>query len=376
MTEALPAGQEVETRPPCAGSVYDLMFDPRYATAILSSGEGGTGKTHSAVDILHYLATKLHIYVLTNVIFLQKTTSGYRQVSRPHDRVRHVNTMRELWYEYALICKEYKAQHPDQLAGPIVVAVLDEWTKYMKRLAIWESRVVLATLMWWGEIRKYQFIPWTITQKMSNAPRQLLPYMKWHIQKSENLTQEYNSAKGSSYHYKELAFVIRVRLEDELEERKEQEFYVGDVAGVIQFRRGPWTGSIDDAKVGQISYDPRGSADFMMGTVNGTEDWFGDFMKHISSCPGMMVPDKIIEFFEEGISGSSELDRFSNIDLEFEMAKRDQAKMDPEATGYSFVKMSPYKGRKMILVEKNPTNRSRWADCSQTTLRRRMEKLI
>jgi hypothetical protein len=374
MTEALPVSQEIETRPPCAGSVLDLIFDPHYATAIMTSGEGGTGKTHSAIDMAHFMATKLHIYILTNGLFLQKTRSDFREVNRPHDRVRHINTMRDLWYEYALICKEHKAQHPHQLAGPIVVALLDEWTKYMRRLAIYE-KVVLATLMWWGEIRKYQLIPWTITQKMSNAPRQLLPYMKWHIQKSEELTREYNAAKGTSYHYKELGFVIRIKLEDELEKRTEQEFYLNDVAGVMQFRRGPdtWTGAIGTAKVGQICYDPKGSANFLMGKVNGSEDWFEDFMKHISSCPGMMVPDKILEFFDSDTKQASALDTVRPVDVAKHIYRQHREAMDPEDTGHPMIMLGT-KDRKRVRVPLNPTNMERIFKCPHTSLARELEK--
>jgi len=379
MTEALPAPEEylpentkVQHRPPCAHSVNNRIFEPRDASVILVTGEGGTGKTQEMVEHMYDLASKLHFYVLTNIIFLQKTSSSFRQVMRPHDRVRHINSMRELWYEYAVICKEYQAQHPGQLAGPVVVVVLDEWTKYMKRLAIYE-KVVLATLMWWGENRKYQTVPVTITQKMGNAPRQLLPYMKWHIQKSEALTQQYNAKKGRSYHCKELGFVIRVRLEDELEKRKEGEFYLEEVAGVLQVGTGPWTKPFDRLKVGDISYDRRGSANFIMGEVHGTEDWFEDFMKEISSCPGMMVPDKILQFFESGPDRSSQLNQVRPVDIAKHVYRQHREEMPPEDEGHPVLKLGTV-NRKRVRIPLNWTNLERIFKCPHTTLAREMEK--
>lgn len=370
---AMPAGEKVKIRPPCAGTVFDLLFDPRLATAVIISGEGRTGKTLMSVQIAHYLATKLHIYVLTNIIFLQKTRSGPREVFRPDERIRHVKTMRELWYEYALICKEYKSQHPGEQGGPIVVALLDEWTKYMSRLTIYEN-VCMAALKWWGEIGKYQLIPAMICQKMANAPRQLLPYMKWHIQKSEQLTWEYNAAKGRNYHYKELAFVIKIRLGDELEKRKEEEFHLEDVAGVMEFHRGPWTGAYDDIKIGEICYDARGSADLEMGTVRSSEDWFPAFMKHISSCPGMMVPDRILEFFETGPDQSTQLDRVPRTKVATHYDKIYKEELPLDRIGRPILTLVDEKGKR----RRHPMslrNYERIFRCPKSSLADEMEKL-
>lgn len=372
--ECLPENESDPIGPVCAGSLWNRVFEPQDASVVLVSGEGGTGKTHAMVELSNFLATKLHHYVLTNAIFLQKTRQGFREVQSPHPRIRTIKSMRELWYEYAIIIKEYQALHPEVLSGPVVVPLLDEWHKYMKRLA-WFDKIVLATLSWWGENRKYQTVPTMITQKMTTIPRQLLPYVKWYIAKSKELTKEYGESRGHNYFYKELAFLIPIRTEDELERRKEIDFTLLDVVQPILFERGLWTGALDNAKVGEICWDPRGSADFKMGEVNGSEDWFDDFMGFISSCPGMMVADKILQFFDQGSNNSSALEQYSNADIATHLFKKHQAKMDPEATGYPLIKVSPHKGRKLVSVELNPTNLARITDCSQATLARKMERM-
>jgi len=349
LAKHLPKNTVVERTAPCPFKLYERVFEPKDASVVLISGEGGTGKTFEAVNIMYDLATKLHFYVLTNIIFLQKTNSGFRQVMNPHERVRHITSMRQLWYEYALICKEYQVAHPRELGGPIIVLMLDEWTKYMKRLAIYD-KVVLATISWWGENRKFQTVPTMITQKMGNAPRQLLPYIKWYLQKSQSLTRQYNSAKGSSYHYKELSFLIRILLEDELERRKETEFTLEDVVCVMQDKRGPWTGSIDRAKVGQICYDSRASANFMMGVVNGSEDWFDDFLRYISSCPAMFVPDKILEFFESTPDRSLELSDTELADLAVDRLEQLEREMPPGTPGPPILMHGMGKGKDRIPV--------------------------
>jgi len=360
-------------RPACAHSIWNEVFDPQDASVLLVSGDGGTGKTHTTVNLCQSLTAKLHSYWLTNVIFLQKTREGFREVKSPHPRVRTVKTMRDFWMEYAKILSEYREANPSVLGGPVVVPLLDEWHKYMKRLA-WFDKVVLATLDWWGENRKYQTVPTMITQKMRNIPRQLLPYVKWYIAKSKALTNEYSDMMGRKYDYKEIAFLIKVGDDVDLSHWDEKDFSLSDVSQTFKFERHLWTTAPDTAKVGQICYDPRGSANFKMGEVNCTEDWFEDFMDHISSCPGMMLAEKITEFFEEGRRDASALDDVSSADVAVHIYKMHKSKMDPTDEGHPVIFVSPQNGRKRVKVELNPTNLGRLTDSSQATLSRKLER--
>lgn len=350
----------------CGPSLLDRIFEPRDASVVMFSGEGGTGKTLSMIELEYDLATKLHRYVLTNDLFLQKVKGGWREVALPHERVRTVKNMRDFWMAYAGILKA------DPFA--VVVPVLDEWHKYMRRLA-WFDKIVLSTMAWWSENRKFRTVPTMITQKMRQIPRQLLPYIKWYIAKSRELTSAYNDAKGTDFNFKQLAFVIRVMGEDELEKRTEIEFTLQDVNQVLLIDRGPWTGDLNTAKIGQICYDPMSSANFTMGEVRGTEDWFDKFMEHISGCPSMMIADKILEFFEEGTNVVSVLERVPNAEIGLHIYRQQKAKMPPETTGHPVVKLSPHKGRKLVPVELNPSNLARLVDCSQPWLARKMERL-
>jgi hypothetical protein len=362
----LPANTEdLQWDPSCAHSMLNRIFEPRDASVILTSGDGGTGKTFSAIEIAYDLATKLHLYILTNDLFIQKTQEGWREVSHPHERVRTIKTMRDFWIAYAEILKA------DPFA--IVVPVFDEWQKYMHRLAWWD-KIVTSTLAWWSENRKFRTVPFMITQKMRNIPRQLLPYVTWYIAKSRQMTQDYNDAKGTDYSFKELGFVIKVLNQDELEKRKEIEFTLSDVVQVLQFARGPWTGDRNTAKVGDICYDSWSSANLTMGEVGGTQDWFEEFMAYISSCPSFMIADKILEFFEEGRSKASVLDQVPNAEIGLHIYRQLKSKMPPEATGHPIIKLSPHKGRKLVPVELNPSNLARLVDCSQGWISRKLER--
>lgn len=366
--EYLPPNTEDQEQPQacCAPSLLDRIFEPRDASVVMFSGEGGTGKTLSMVEIEYDLVTKLHRYVLTNDLFLQKVKGGWREVALPHERIRTVKNMRDFWMAYAGILKA------DPFA--VVVPVLDEWHKYMKRLA-WFDRIVISTMAWWSENRKFRTVPTMITQKMRQIPRQLLPYIKWYIAKSRELTSAYNDARGTDFSFKQLAFVMRVMGEDELEKRTEIEFTLEDVNQVLLIDRGPWTGDLNTAKIGQICYDPMSSANFTMGEVRGTEDWFDQFMEHISGCPSMMIADKILEFFEEGTNVVSALERVPNAEIGLHVYRLQKAKMPPDSTGHPVVKLSPHKGRKLVPIELNPSNLARLVDCSQPWLGRKMERL-
>jgi len=350
----------------CAPSLLDRIFEPKDGSVIMFSGEGGTGKTLAMIELEYILVTKLHRYILTNDLFLQKVTGGWREVGLPHERLRTVKNMRDFWIAYATILKA------DPFA--VVVPVLDEWHKYMRRL-VWFDKIVLSTMAWWSENRKFRTVPTMITQKMRQIPRQLLPYVKWYIAKSRELTSAYNDARGTNFNFKQLAFVTRVMGEDELEKRTEIEFTLQDVNQPLLIDRGPWTGDLNTAKVGQICYDPMSSANFTMGEVRGTEDWFDKFMEHISGCPSMMIADKILEFFEVDWSRSSELEHYSNADVILEVYRRQCAEMPPDASEEPDTRMRPKKGGKTLVVDSTTANLARFGRCDPMTLARKKDKL-
>jgi len=355
-----------EHRPCCLPSMLDRIFEPADGSVIMFSGEGGSGKTLSMIEIEYLLVTKLHRYVLTNDLFLQKVKGGWRELPIPHERVRTVKNMRDFWMAYANIVK----------ADPwaIVIPVLDEWHKYMRRLA-WFDKIVLATMAWWSENRKFRTVPTVITQQMRQIPRQLLPYVKWYFAKSRELTSAYNHARGSNYGVQQLAFLIRIMREDELEKRTEIEFTLEDVVQVFLVERGPWTGDLNTAKIGQICYDPMSSATFTMGEVRGTEDWFDKFMDHISGCPSMMVADKILEFFEEGTNVVSRLDRVPNAEIGVHVYRQSKAKMLPEQVEEYPVYKAKVRGfKELVEIERNPANLAREFDISERSMRRAIEK--
>lgn len=356
----------LQDRPTCLPSLLNRIFEPRDASVVMVAGEGGTGKTFSAIEIEYLLASKLHHHILTNDIFVQRVKDGWREVALPDERVRTIKTMRDFWIAYAEILKK------DRFA--IVVPIFDEWQKYMKRLAIYD-KIVMSTMEWWSENRKFRTVPVCITQRMKEIPRQLLPHVKWYIAKSKELTNEYNDQQGTDFSCKDLGFIIRIVSEDELAKRTETEFTLRDVVEPLFFERGPWTGDRNVAKVGDICYDSWATANLTMGKVGGTEDWFDDFMDHVSSCSSDQIPDKILEFFEEGGSRTSELEHYTSADLALEVFRRHRIDMPPEASGYPVVKMRPKKGGKTLPVELNPTNLGRLTGSNPVTLARKIDKL-
>lgn len=351
--------------PPCLLEYYASIFHPFDGATLTISGEGGSGKTLGSVaGIAYLLAEKLHYYVLTNILFLQRIKGGWRKTVAPHPRIKMVRSMKELWYEYACIIKD----HPKAF----VVPLLDEWHKYMMRLQ-WYDEIVLNTMVWWGENRKYQTIPVTITQDIERIPRQLLPFTRTLILKSKELTADLNAASGNDFFYKDLAFVIPVSERLRLGEMEQRDFILADVDQVLSFQPGPLTRPMDDAKVGEVCYDSRGSAFFEMGEVRGSEDWFPSFMKFMSSCSSVEIADKIFEFFESESDEASHLDRIHPADITMHVYKQHRREMPPDSTGYPMVKVGTDR-RKRVSIPLNPTNLEAIFKAPHTTLARRMEK--
>jgi len=359
---------EVAHSQPSLAPVLTRVFAPQDASAVLVSGEGGTGKTFGAVSLMPFLTEQLGVYSLTNIPFARrvKTENGWVKVN-PHERVRVVSSMRDLWYQYALIKKE------DPFA--VTVVSLDEWHKWVDRMKSYED---LATNFkdWWGENRKFRTVPECITQKMSNIPRRLLKYIKWYIAKSKALTDEYNGRWRTSFDVKDLMFVISITPEDDLEHKDEVDFGLERVDEVLLTERGRWTGDPNTVRAGEVVYQSEASSTFRMGEVRGSEDWFEEFLHHISGALPMELGGRMLEFFEEDPTRDIELESQPLSALAMHVYRRHVADLVPAEGEHPVIKLSTVRGRKLVPVELNPTNLSRIFRCSQQTLSRRFEKLV
>lgn len=274
----------------CIAGVLDEIFSPENASVVLLSDDGGTGKTFGAVDIAQYLGDHLDRHFLTNIAFRQKVGPGqddWRDID-PHPRVHLVHDMVEFWQTYAEI------KRADPFA--IIVPLLDEWDKWCDKVRWWDA-LEMAFKQWWGENRKYRTVPTVIGQQMTNNPTRPLRYVRWYISKSKRITDEYNNAFGFHYSNKQLAFIIRVRPELELEKLKSIDFHLKDVREVLLLERMDWTTDPNTAEVGDICYWSETSVNFSIGEVRGSEKWFPEFLKHISGSTPTELPDKIDEFF-------------------------------------------------------------------------------
>jgi hypothetical protein len=352
---------------PGFASMIDKVFSPEDASVILVSGDGGTGKTFTSVELVHFLAEILNFHVITNIVFELKTGSGnkaedWNQVD-PHPNVHTVGNMVELWKTYASIKrKDYFA---------VIVVVLDEFHKWAKRIEWWQKEPK-ALMDWWGENRKYRTVPVMITQKMRILTTQLLQYVQWHIQKSRNLTEEFNGKFGTSYSFKELAFLIKVRPEDEIGKLREWEFTLRDVVQVIRTERYDWTTDRNEAEVGDICYNSETSANFELGEFGNNPDWFQEFFKFIAGTHPTKLPDRIDDFFN--YRGRKPLTKEQRTDFAIDIYKMHRAK-GPLSDDYHPVLRLRVPGKKRLQeFELSPTNLGRITGTAESTLRFRIRK--
>lgn len=359
-----------------AGVLEDEVFTYEDATVVALSAPGGTGKTFAAVELAYYMVEKLGYYLLTNIPFQRRTPrskTGWTPEFEPHAHARVVMTLRDLWIQYGMI----KQRDP----YAVVMVVLDEWHKWVDRMTSWEQ-MPIDLKDWWGEDRKYRTVPFCITQRVKNIPRQILPYVKWYAMKSAHLTAEYNAAFHHHYGIRDLIFLAKVvpgelleYEEENQDETKGRVFHLCDVEEVLIVERGPWTTDPNEAKAGDVCYWSETGSTFEPGKVRGREDWFKDFLRHISGCHPTELGDRILEYFEEDPTREAELANFTSADLAIHVYRSRKSEMPPEASGHPVIKVGPHKGRRLVQVELNPTNLARIFGCSQSTLSKRFERM-
>lgn len=344
----------------CLPSVLSRVFAPEDASVVLISGEGGTGKTFTAVDIMQFLAEVLGFHIINNALFQQKVGPGqadWKDVE-PHPNVHTVGNMVDLWKTVAEI------KRADPFA--VMPVFLDEMQKWVDRIRWWEEESI-AFKQWWGENRKYRTVPVMITQQMRIIPSRLLRYVRWYISKSRDLTNEYNASFGTDYSYKELAFLIYVKAGDELEKLAEFNFTLNDVVEVLHMERMEWTKDPNTAEVGDICYVSESSASFSMGQVGEDDRWFSQFLESISGCRPVELPDRIDRFFSRGakapLSQKSRLESALHI---YAMHLADDGLSD---RGQPLFKMAVPGKRNLQEIELSPANLSRIFNVPERTLR-------
>jgi len=112
----------------------------------------------------------------------------------------------------------------------------------------------------------------------------------------------------------------------------------------------------------------------MMGVVNGSEDWFDDFLRYISSCPAMFVPDKILEFFESTPDRSLELSDTELADLAVDRLEQLEREMPPGTPGPPILMHGMGKGKDRIPVPFTPAYMELNYGCSHIALSRALAR--
>jgi hypothetical protein len=351
---------------PCFATMLLTIYNPQNGTVILSSGIPGSGKTHSAVELMFYIVNNLpHHYIITNILFSKKvgededdwmdeeepTAPGTRgKPIQPHDNIYPVRNMIELWLAYA------KIRRKDKKA--VILPIFDEIQKFIDRTTWWAD-AEKAFKNWFSENRKFHTVPVLICQHMSFIPTRSLADVRWYFAKSAKLTRELNAKEGTRYNYQQLLFIIKIEPEHQIEKLKEDNFYlVPDVQDYILLERSPWTAIRDEAQIGDICYDAESSTYFEMGELNENEKWFPDFMKAISG-PRYHLADRIEAFFEEAEVAPIPQDKRLNImESLFWMLRNDES-----------VKISE-EGNPMLPVRVKGQKKVQWAEISPTFLAR------
>lgn len=349
----------------CLASVFDRIFSPEDANVVLISSDGGTGKTFATVEIAYFLTNILGFHVLTNILFQRKTGENDRDWTDidPHPNVHTVRDMVEFWSVYA----EIKRKDP----FAVVVALLDEWHKWTDKIRWWEEAAI-AFKDWWGENRKYRTVPVMVTQQMANIPSRLLRYVRWYISKSKSITNEYNGTYGTHYSFRELAFIIPIRPEDELEKLREFNFTLNDVVEVLELERTAWTADRNTAQVGDVCYVSESSANFSMGEVAGDDHWFPKFLAFTSGCAPLDLPDRIEEFFTRG--ARKQLTQKQRTDLAVQIYSMHLGEDPVTDKGIPLMGIQLPGKRSLQEVELSPANIARLFKVPERTIRSRIRR--
>ena len=268
------------------GFIHKFLGDNiKPGAVIVSYGMRGGGKTHSAISFCQEIiegripTAPKHVILVTNVIFVKKTASGFSSESPPG--VYTIHSMRELFPIVVDVLRTYGRK------DTMIILLLDEAQNFL--LGDMNNRGDMAASMkkFCGIIRKFNLCLWLISPAMRNlgpAFRNFLDAdndpgnVNCTFQKENRMAKQFLENRKIQMDPRSLVFA-------------KQGF--NERVQILPVLKTSWTDNPETLKVGRYAYDTFSSADFVIGDFP-----FHEFVQHISGRSSYEMIESIEEFYD------------------------------------------------------------------------------
>lgn len=258
------------------------IFKP--GAVLVSYGMRGGGKTHCAVSYCQrimegfYPGLPKHVVLITNVIFVQRTESGFATKSPPG--VHTIHTMKEIFPIIVESLERYGRK------DTMIILLLDEAQNFL--LGDMNNVGDMASSMkkFCGIIRKFNLCLWLLSPAMRNlgpAFRNFLDAendpgnVNCTFQKNNNRAERFIQQRHYQMDKRSIVFV-RAGFNEPIE--------------LLPVPTSSWTRDPDSLAIGEFAYDNLSSADFVVGDFP-----FHDFVTCISGRSSYEMIPAIREFY-------------------------------------------------------------------------------
>lgn len=334
---------------------------------IVSDGERGGGKTHTAIAIAEMMMSRRFpfdrfpkTFLLTNVIFMRKDgESEDDYVEDTPDNVFHITSMEEM---FRIMSDLYEENGRDIL----FLVVLDEAQNYL--LADSNSEETNQNfLRLYGMTRKFNMCLWTLTPAISNLPPRArnfadhpdkAGYVTARLYKDKAVAMTYIKRWHSDTNWKQWVTI------------KLNTFHKATNPLFIPVT--PWTMKPEDVSIGGYFYDTGACADFRTSASTDPERKF-DFRGFINACSDVSsykLPMVMREFFDDMDRKNKESVPIG-LDPKVEQLKR-VVKLK-ESCGFEWEAIAEIE---RDLDTGEPVNVSTWKSRYQTFIRHRKVKSV
>ena len=252
---------------------------------IVSYGMRGGGKTHCAVSYCQrlienfYPTTPKHVEVITNVIFLKRTQTGFVTDSPPG--VHTIHSMKEIFPIIVDVLERHGRK------DTMVVLLLDEAQNFLLGDMNNVGDMAASMKKFCGIIRKFNLCLWLLSPAMRNLGPAFRNFLDAENDPGNvNCTFQKNNLMSKRF--------------------IDQRHYDMDPRSIVYVRAGynepiqtlpvptsSWTRDPETLAVGEYAYDNLSSADFVVGDFP-----FHEFVQHISGKSSYDMISGIREFYD------------------------------------------------------------------------------
>lgn len=285
---------------------------------IVSDGERGGGKTHTAIAIAEMMMSRRFpfdrfpkTFLLTNVIFMRKDgESEDDYVEDTPEDVFHITSMEDM---FRIMSDLYEKNGRDIL----FLVVLDEAQNYL--LADSNSEETNQNfLRLYGMTRKFNMCLWTLTPAISNLPPRArnfadhpdkAGYVTARLYKDKAVAMTYIKRWHSDTNWKQW---VTIKLNT-----------AHKPTNPLFIPVTPWTMRPEDVKIGGYFYDTGACADFRTSISDDPKEKF-DFRGFINACSDVSsfkLPTVMKRFFD-GMDSTPEQKKRTDVDEQMERIVR------------------------------------------------------